>query len=72
MPQNTKNLLAAGRCISATHEAQASIRIMPIVCCLGEAAGVAAGISCKDNVAVCDVDVKKVQRKLEEQGAIIR
>ena len=38
-PKGMDNLLVTGRCISATPEAQASIRIMPICCCLGEAAG---------------------------------
>ena len=30
--KDADNLLAAGRCISCDHEAQASIRIMPICC----------------------------------------
>lgn len=41
VPKGSRNLLVAGRCISSTHEAQASYRIMPICCCLGEAAGIA-------------------------------
>ena len=35
VPKDTDNLLVAGRCISATHEAQASLRIMPTCCTLG-------------------------------------
>ncbi|MBO4406827.1 MAG: FAD-dependent oxidoreductase, partial [Clostridia bacterium] len=42
IPRGTENLLVAGRCISATHEAQASIRIMPICATTGEAAVVGA------------------------------
>ena len=45
IPKGGENLLVAGRCVSATHEAQASIRIMPIVCCLGEAAGTAVSVA---------------------------
>ena len=38
IPRQVENMLVAGRCISVTHEAQASIRIMPVVCCIGQAA----------------------------------
>ncbi|MDD5897303.1 MAG: FAD-dependent oxidoreductase [Clostridia bacterium] len=68
-PQNADNLLVAGRCISATHEAQASVRIMPIVTTLGEAAGVAAAVAAKANVGVKQADVKEIQRILNENGA---
>jgi len=71
VPVNSKNLLVAGRCISADHEAQASIRIMPIVCCLGEAAGTALAIAAKTGAGVKDVDIKAVQAKLREQGAVL-
>ncbi|MFQ9846226.1 MAG: FAD-dependent oxidoreductase [[Clostridium] leptum] len=37
LPRQVENMLVAGRCISVTHEAQASIRIMPVVCCIGQA-----------------------------------
>ncbi len=69
VPQGVDNLLVAGRCISATHEAQASIRIIPIVCCLGEAAGTAAAVASRDGSMFRLVDVKKVQQRLREQGA---
>ena len=64
------NLIVAGRCISATHEAQASIRIMPIVCCIGEAAGTAAAISVSDNVGINEVDVQKLRETLKINGAM--
>jgi hypothetical protein len=71
IPKNADNLLVAGRCISATHEAQASIRIMPIVCCLGEAAGVAASIASEDRVGVRDVDISRLRERLVKRGAMI-
>ncbi|EIP98404.1 hypothetical protein OpiT1DRAFT_02860 [Opitutaceae bacterium TAV1] len=39
------NLAAAGRCISATHEAAGSFRVMPTCMNLGEAAGTAAALA---------------------------
>ena len=71
LPKNADNLLVAGRCISSTHEAQASYRVMPIVTTLGQAAGVAAAVAAKAGVGVKDVDVGKVQEILVENGAFI-
>ena len=71
VPKDSENLLVAGRCISTTHEAQASIRIMPTVCTIGEAAGVAAAVACEDKTAVKSVDVQKVRAILRENGAVI-
>ena len=71
VPKNIENLLVAGRCISVDHEAQASIRIMPIVCCLGEAAGTAAAVARKEGAAVRNVDIYELQSILVRNEAII-
>ena len=71
IPKGMENLLVSGRCISATHEAQASVRIMPTCCTLGEAAGIAAAIAQETQAPVKDIDVKKLQKTLEENGAKI-
>ncbi|MBQ8953770.1 MAG: FAD-dependent oxidoreductase [Clostridia bacterium] len=70
-PKNADNLLVAGRCISSTHEAQASYRIMPIVATLGQAAGTAAALAVKGSVGVKAVDVKVLQDILTANGAFI-
>ena len=71
IPQKINNMLVAGRCISSTHEAQASYRIMPIVSALGEAAGIAAGVANKAGVDVSDADYKEIQSELLKAGAFI-
>ena len=71
LPKEYDNLLVAGRSISATHEAQASVRIMPICCCLGEAAGTAVAIAHKTNKNVHTVDIKALQKTLIENGAVL-
>lgn len=71
IPKNADNLLVAGRCISSTHEAQASYRIMPIVTTLGEAAGVAAAVSCRKEVPVRDADIREIQQILRDNGAFL-
>lgn len=71
LPKEYDNLLVAGRSISATHEAQASVRIMPICCCLGEAAGTAIAIAHNTNKNVHTVDIKALQKTLTENGAVL-
>lgn len=65
------NLLAAGRCISATHEAQASVRIMPICCCLGEAAGAAAAVAVNNKTTFKDTPIKQIQKIITDNGGKI-
>lgn len=62
------NLLVAGRCISCTHEAQASIRTMPICCTTGEAAGVAAALVSEKGIAARNVDVRELQTILKKNN----
>jgi hypothetical protein len=64
-------MLVAGRCISSDHGAQASYRIMPVVCCLGEAAGTAIGIAAKSSLNTRNVDIRMLQRSLVDNGAYI-
>ena len=71
IPKDSENLLVAGRCVSCDHEAQASIRIMPIVCTLGQAAGSAIAAAKQDNCGVKEVDIEKLQKILVDNGAAI-
>ena len=63
------NLLVGGRCISCDHEAQASIRIIPICTTTGEAAGVGAAVALAQDVPVQDADTAQIRRILTENGA---
>ena len=71
LPKGVTNLLVAGRCISSTHEAQASYRIMPIVCCLGEAAGVGAAVAVKNGCTPKEADIRTIRKILVDSGAFI-
>ena len=51
LPQRVENLLVAGRCVSVTHVALGSIRVMVQCALTGEAAGAAAAISLRDGAA---------------------
>ncbi len=71
IPLGADNLLVAGRCISSDHGAQASYRIMPVVCCIGEAAGVAVAIAKANDSEVRDVPVTDLQNTLKRRGAFL-
>ncbi|MBP5545523.1 MAG: FAD-dependent oxidoreductase [Kiritimatiellae bacterium] len=71
LPREFDNLLVAGRSVGATHEAQASIRIMPICVCMGEAAGTAAAMAKEAGVAASDVDTDALRAKLSANGAFV-
>ncbi|MFN8672100.1 MAG: FAD-dependent oxidoreductase [Candidatus Sericytochromatia bacterium] len=65
IPKKIDNLLVAGRCISATHEAQASIRITATCTAMGEAIGYASGICLQDNIIPRNIDIKKLQNLIK-------
>jgi hypothetical protein len=69
LPQGVANLLVAGRCISGTHVAHSSYRVMPISMATGHAAGVAAALSVRGGVAARDLPAVDVQHELLRQGA---
>ena len=71
IPKGVDNLLVAGRCISADHGAQASLRIMPTVCCIGEAAGCAAGIAHANGLAVRQISTDQLRATLRKNGAFL-
>ncbi|MDN4076018.1 FAD-dependent oxidoreductase [Fictibacillus terranigra] len=71
VPQNIENLIVAGRCLSATHGAQASARNSAQCMAMGQAAGVAASLCAEENSSFRTLNVKRLQRRLLEQQAII-
>ena len=71
IPQKIDNLLICGRCISATREAMASIRIMPICSEIGEAAGVAAAIAVRNDCVPRAIDISELQTVLTNYGVRI-
>lgn len=71
IPKGIDNLIVAGRCISSDHGAQASYRIMPTVCCIGEAAGAAVAHALDEGVPPREIDVKSLQNDLTASGAFL-
>lgn len=68
LPNGVEQMLVAGRCISADHDAHARSRNMPACMATGQAAGVAAAVAIDQGVNVRRVDVATVQQKLRALG----
>lgn len=71
VPKGAKNIITAGRCISASFEAQAAIRVSPIAGATGHAAGVAAAVCVKNETTAPDADINEIRAELLRQGAYL-
>lgn len=65
------NLLTVGRCVSATFEAQAAIRLTPSMGAVGQAGGVGAAFAAKTGKSVKDFVISDIQETLVKQGAYL-
>ena len=71
VPEGIDNLIVASRCISATHEAHSSLRVMPTVWAIGHAAGVAAGLCMQKKRQPEHIDAEELKVRLKKEGAFI-
>jgi hypothetical protein len=68
VPEGVANLLAVGRCISATREGFASVRVIGPCMLEGQAAGVAALEALEKSVSFADLDVDRLRGRLAALG----
>lgn len=68
LPKGLEGLMVAGRCISGTHRAHASYRVMSICMAMGEAVGYAAALSSRQGCTPRELDVKELQKLMTEKG----
>ncbi|RKX35698.1 MAG: FAD-dependent oxidoreductase [Verrucomicrobia bacterium] len=68
VPRDIDNLAIGSRCISVDHGVHSSVRVMPPVCSLGQAAGTAVAMAVAGGVDVAAVDGLEVRRRLIRQG----
>ena len=69
LPKGVENVLVAGRCISGSHEALSSYRIMPVSVATGQAAGLCAALSVQKNRPPGKIPTKDVRTRLSQQNA---
>ena len=71
IPRDGSNVLMAGRCFSAEHDAQASIRSMAQCMAMGQAAGTAAALAVAAGGEVREVADDILLARLRRDGAIL-
>jgi glycine/D-amino acid oxidase-like deaminating enzyme len=71
LPQKKSNLLVAGRCFSATHDAHASVRSMAQCMAMGQAAGTAAAMAARESLSPKEVDLPTLRDSLRKAGAVL-
>ncbi len=71
LPKGVEGLLVAGRCLSASHDAHASVRSMGQCMAMGQAAGLAAAQAVSTAVLPREINVKQLQSNLLHLGAIL-
>lgn len=69
--QGVDNVLAAGRALSATHEAAGSARGQPVAMATGHAAGTMAALAALGDTTPAALDIARVQATLRAQQAVI-
>jgi hypothetical protein len=71
LPSGTRNLMVAGRCLSADREAMGAVRHMGTAMATGHAAGVASALAARSACDVRQVPVHEIQDELRHQQAIV-
>ncbi len=65
------NIITAGRCIAAGDDSWEVTRAIPGCAVTGEAAGTACAIAIGEDCLFADLPIKKLHKKLEDQGVIL-
>lgn len=71
IPKGMKNVLMAGRCLSADRIAHSSARVMGTCMAMGQAAGTAAAMCIKNDVCPTSLGIQELRTTLLDQGAIL-
>ena len=69
VPLKSRNLLMGCRAVSLDHELHSSARVMPPVCSIGQAAGMAAAMCVERDCEPASLDGAEVRKKLAQAGA---
>ncbi len=70
VPKKIENLIVAGRTVSTTHVAHASIRVMGTCMGIGQGAGVAAALAAKGDGVARHVNTEDLRSCLKDLGAV--
>jgi len=68
LPEKVRNVLTAGRCISAVEDAWEVFRVIPTAAMTGEAAGTAAALSVKNHCDPSELKIGELQQELRRKN----
>lgn len=71
VPTGLDNMYVVGRCASMTHGGQSSARVTGPCFAMGQAAGVAADLALAAGLPGGEIDLTRLQARLEEDGAYL-
>jgi hypothetical protein len=71
IPQNIENFIVAEKSISVTNIVNGTTRLQPVVLQIGQAAGLIAAQSIKQNITPAAVQIRTIQSQLLEEGAYL-
>ena len=71
VPRDGQNVLVAGRCFSASHDAHAAVRSMGQTMAMGQAAGTAAVQAARADGLIAPVNISALRAQLRKDGAIL-
>ena len=71
LPQSIDDFIVAEKSISVTNIVNGTTRLQPVVLQIGQAAGVIAALSVKENLSPAKVKVRKVQNLILDQGGYL-
>ena len=71
LPKDSRNLLVAGRCISADRAALSAQHVEAACMATGQAAGALAALAVTTNTEASSVPMEDLKNLLEKHGAIV-
>lgn len=71
IPRGSKNLITAGRCLSADGSAFASARVMATCMAMGQGAGTAAALAVRNNISIQELNFSELRETLVSQHASV-
>jgi len=71
IPEQSRNLMVAGRCLSSDRLANSALRVQAPCMAMGQAAGVTATLAARQSTTPAKVSLAEIRRTLVEHGAIV-
>lgn len=71
VPKGSTNLLVAGRCVSSDRLANSALRVQASCMAMGQAAGCAAVLACKENKPLLNISIEDLKQLIKDHQGII-